>query len=95
MEDEDWQISEVWIGGVVETDLVLRQGQLVSDSNHFEFVVRWLVRVVQWALSFMTRKECSRVSGQLAWVSKSASLGVVNFLWLNIWLGEEASAKTS
>ena len=39
MEDEDWQISKVRIGGIVETDLVLRQGQLVRDSDHFEFVV--------------------------------------------------------
>ncbi len=37
MEDEDWQISKVRIGGIVETDLVLRQGQLVRDSDHFEF----------------------------------------------------------
>ena len=39
MEDEDWQISEVRVGAVVETDLVWRQGQFVGDSNHFEFVV--------------------------------------------------------
>lgn len=34
MEYEDWQISQRGISGVIETDLVLRQDQLVRDSNH-------------------------------------------------------------
>ena len=34
VEYENWQISQRGISSVIETDLVLRQDQLVGDSNH-------------------------------------------------------------
>ena len=85
MEDEDWQISKVRVGGVVKTDLVLRQGQLVCYSNHFESsLMASSGRSMGLALH---DEKTSRVSGQLAWVLGFVSLDVVNLLKVNIRLG--------
>ena len=82
MEDEDWQISKVRVSGVVETDLVLRQGQLVCDSNHFESS---LMASPGPSMGLALHDEkTSKVSGQLARVLEFVSL---DLLKVNIRLG--------
>lgn len=85
MEDEDWQISKVRVGGVVETDLVLRQGQLVCDPNHLESSLM-ASPGPSMGLALHDDKT-SKVSGQFARVLKFVSLDVVNLLKVNIRLG--------
>lgn len=85
VEDEDGQISKIRVGGVVEADLVLRQGQLVRDSNHFESS-SMASPGPSMGLALHDEKT-SRVTGQLAWVLELVSLDVVTLLKVNIRLG--------
>jgi hypothetical protein len=81
------------VGGVVETDLVLWQGQLVGDSNHFEDLS---MASPGRSIGLVLHSEGPpRMADQLAWLLISVSLGAVYLLGSNIWLGVKDSRKQS
>ena len=78
VEHQHWQISQERIGGVIKVDLVLRQSQVVGNSNHLEVVDERLGRL------FSPGQSIGHLHGEvpltigMQWLCLSVLVGVVD-----------------